>query len=308
MTSTPIAPVPSSGRRRPRRLRGSVFLPPFISLLTGVAGKVPRTVALRFGRGLGRLGWALSRRDRQRSFDHLAIAFPELPAKERERIARESFLYQGMNVAELLHLLGRDADEILPHIEFAGWENVEAARASGRPILILTGHCGSWELLAIALRARGMPPAGVARPLEDAKLQELLVKLRGHLGATTIARGTPGAARQLLGVLRRGGTLVMLIDQDTRVDGVWVPFFGRPAFTPVGAAEIALRQKAEVVPAFFERRPDGGHLVRFHPPLSLPDDPQAATALMTEKIEEQVRRRPEQWVWWHKRWRRQPPA
>jgi KDO2-lipid IV(A) lauroyltransferase len=74
----------------------------------------------------------------------------------------------------------------------------------------------------------------------------------------------------------------------------------------VGAAEIALRQKARVIPSFIERLPDGDHLVTFHPALDLPADPREATALMTAKIEEQVRRRPEQWVWWHKRWRRQP--
>lgn len=98
----------------------------------------------------------------------------------------------------------------------------------------------------------------------------------------------------------------MLIDQDTKVDGVWVPFFGRPAFTPVGAAELALRQKAIVLPFFIERKADGDHLLRFLPPLDLPDDPREATALMTRAIEEQVRRRPEQWVWMHRRWRRQP--
>ena len=64
------------------------------------------------------------------------------------------FLSPGMNAAELLHLLRRDAKEILPHLEIQGWENVEAARATGRPILILTGHCGNWELIAVALHER----------------------------------------------------------------------------------------------------------------------------------------------------------
>jgi KDO2-lipid IV(A) lauroyltransferase len=134
----------------------------------------------------------------------------------------------------------------------------------------------------------------------------MLAGLRERFGTPTIARGTEGAARQLLITLRRGGALGMLIDQDTKVDGVWVPFFGRPAFTPVGAAKIALRQKTAVIPTFIERLPQGRHLATFHPPLDLPGDPQEATALMTEKIEEQVRKHPEQWVWIHRRWRRQP--
>jgi Kdo2-lipid IVA lauroyltransferase/acyltransferase len=270
-------------------------------------GSVPRSTALRFGRTAGRLAWSLSGRDRRRALDHLALALPELPEEERRRIARLSFLSQGMNAAELLHLLRRDAREILPHMEVQGWENVEAARAAGRPILILTGHCGNWELLSVVMNERGLPPAGIARPLDDPRLQEMLVSIRGHLGATTIARGTRGAARQILGVLRSGGAIAMLIDQDTKVDGVWVPFFGRPAFTPVGGAELALKQDMRVVPTFMERRPDGGHILRFLPILELPGDPREATAVMTAAIEAQIRRRPEQWVWWHKRWRRQPP-
>ena len=148
--------------------------------------------------------------------------------------------------------------------------------------------------------------AVVARALEETGLNELLLGFRRRFGTATLERGAPGAARRLLRVLRAGGSLGMLIDQDTRVEGVWVPFFGRPAFTPVGAAKIALRQGAAVVPAFIERLADGTHLARFHPPLDLPADEVEATALMTRAIEEQIRRVPEQWVWMHRRWRRQP--
>jgi KDO2-lipid IV(A) lauroyltransferase len=261
------------------------------------------------GRGLGRLAWIAGRRDRRRALDHLALAFPELPGPDRRRLARDNFLHQGMNLAELLHLWRRDPAEILPHVEVAGWEELEAARSSGRLVLILTGHCGNWELLSPVLAARGIPLAAVARPVEDPEVQEMMVGLRRHLGTTTIPRGSRGASRQLLETLRRGGLLAMLIDQDTqKVDGVWVPFFGRPAWTPVAAAELALRHKAQVIPFFIERRADGDHLLRFHPALDLPEDPVEATARMTAKIEEQVRRRPEQWVWQHRRWRRRPPA
>jgi KDO2-lipid IV(A) lauroyltransferase len=260
---------------------------------------------------VGRLAWSLSGRDRRRALEHLSLALPELSEAERRRIARASFLNQGMNAAELLHLLRRGADrgvdQILPHIEVQGWENVEAARATRRPILILTGHCGSWEMLSVVLSHGGLPPAAIARQADDPRIQELIVKLRRQFGTTTIARGTRGAARQILEVLRSGGAIAMLIDQDTKVDGVWVPFFGRPAFTPVGPAELAIKQDMRVIPSFVERRPDGGHIARFHPILPLPGDPREATALMTAEIEKQVRRRPEQWVWWHKRWRRQPP-
>lgn len=274
--------------------------------------------AQAFGRGVGHLAWWLSRRDRQRALEHLERAYPGLPAAERQRIARACFLHQGTNLGEILRLMSGSCADVESWVDTEGWEEVEAAQRAGRPVLILTGHCGNWELLAALINCRGLGMRVVARELDSPELQELAMGLRRRFGTETIARGGAGAARQLLAAFREGGALGMLIDQDTRVEGVWVPFFGRPAYTPVGAAKIALRTprgsrrqgpgtSVAVIPSFIERLADGRHRARFHPPLELPDDPVEATARMTWAIEEQVRRVPEQWVWMHRRWRRQPP-
>jgi len=298
-------------RRAPRRLRG-VLLAALLRGLAAVLSPLSWAAAERCGRALGALAWRLGRRDRRRALDHLAIAFPDLAPAARRALARDCFRHQGMNLAECLHLLGRDCREVAAHVEVEGWEEVERARAEDRPLLIVTGHCGNWELLAALINCRGLGMAVVARALEEPELQALLAGLRDRFGTATIERGGEGAARAILGRLRRGGVLGMLIDQDTKVDGVWVPFFGRPAFTPVGPAKIALRQRAAVVPAFIERLPAGRgtrgtrHLARFHPAMDLPGDPGEATAAMTRAVEDQIRRRPEQWVWMHRRWRRQP--
>lgn len=264
--------------------------------------------AQRSGRVLGRLAWRLSRRDRRRALEHLALAFPDREPAWHRRVARGCFLHQGTNLAESLYLLHRTSADLDGYAVVEGWGEVEAARRAGRPLLILTGHCGNWELLAALINARGLGMKVVAREIESEHLNRLLLALRARFGTGTIERGGAGAARQLLSTLRGGGALGMLIDQDTHVDGVWVPFFGRPAFTPVGAAKIAAKLGAAVIPTFIERRTDGKHLARFHPLLDLPADETEATAAMTAVIERQVRRVPEQWVWWHKRWRRQPPA
>ena len=279
-----------------------------LKTLTGTLGRLPWRASQRVGQAIGSLGWRLSRRDRRRTLDHIAIADPGLSEAERRRLGRDCFRHHGTTLGECLHLFHRDCNFIASVVEIRGWEEVEKARAADRPILILTGHCGNWELLAAAINCRGLGMAVVARPLDEPDQQRMLAGLRERFGTPTIERGSEGAARQLLIALRKGGALGMLIDQDTKVDGVWVPFFGRPAFTPVGAAKIALRQHTAVIPTFIERLEDGRHLATFHPPLDLPDDATEATALMTAKIEEQVRKRPEQWVWMHRRWRRQPPA
>jgi KDO2-lipid IV(A) lauroyltransferase len=169
---------------------------------------------------------------------------------------------------------------------------------------MLTGHCGNWELLAGAVCARGLPVIAVARGLQSPVLQEALLRLRTSLGVRSAIRGRPMGVRVLRTVLNGEAALGVLIDQETRVDGVWVPFFGRPAYTPVGPAEFALRHRFVVVPVFIESNPDGSHVVRFHAPIDLPDDRVEATAVMTREVEGQVRRVPGQWVWIHRRWRR----
>lgn len=299
-------------RRKKSRLRARLepaLLNAALWLLASTLGRLSWSASQRVGRAIGSLAWTLSHRDRRRALDHLALAYPELSEEERRRLARGCFRHLGMVLGECLHLFHRDCAFVGSVVEILGFEEVETVRGEGRPLVLFTGHCGNWELLGAAVNCRGVGMTVVARSLDEPEQQEMLAGLRARFGTPTIERGSEGAARQLLGTLRKGGALGMLIDQDSgKMDGVWVPFFGRPAFTPIGAAKIALKQKAAVVPVFIERLPDGRHRVRFQPPLDLPDDPEQATALMTAKIEEQVRRLPEQWVWMHRRWRRQPEA
>ncbi len=297
-------------RRKKSRLKARLepaLLNAGLWVLSSTLGRLPWRASQRVGRALGTLGWTLSRRDRRRALDHLALAFPDLSDQERRRLGRDCFRHLGTVLGECLHLYHRDCAFVGSIVEVQGFEVVEQVRREGRPLVLFTGHCGNWELLGAAVNCRGVGMTVVARSLDEPEQQERLAALRARFGTPTIERGGEGAVRQLLGTLRRGGALGMLIDQDSgKMEGVWVPFFGRPAFTPVGAAKIALKQKAAVVPVFIERLAGGTHRVRFQPPLDLPDDPQTATALMTTRIEEQIRRRPEQWVWMHRRWRRQP--
>jgi KDO2-lipid IV(A) lauroyltransferase len=288
-------------RLEPALLNGALWL------LSSTLGRLSWAGSQRAGRAIGSLAWRLSRRDRRRALDHLALAFPETPEAGRRALARGCFRHLGETLGECLHLFHRDCAFVGEVVEIRGFEEIEQVRRDGRPLVLFTGHCGNWELLGAAVNCRGVGMTVVARSLDEPEQQEMLAALRARFGTPTIERGSEGAARQLLGTLRRGEALGMLIDQDSgKMDGVWVPFFGRPAFTPVGAAKIALKQKAAVIPVFIERLEDGRHRITFQPPLDLPDDPQEATARMTAKIEEHIRRRPEQWVWMHRRWRRQP--
>jgi KDO2-lipid IV(A) lauroyltransferase len=172
-------------------------------------------------------------------------------------------------------------------------------------VVFATLHLGNWELMAVALARAGYPISTVAKESHDPRFTRLLARERARFGVECIYRGRPGAVAGILRALKRGRVLGLLIDQDTRVPGVFVPFFGREAFTPVAAAAIALRTGAPVVVGTIRRLRGGGHEVTIEP-CPLPAGERDATALITRRFEERVRRRPSQWVWFHERWRTQP--
>lgn len=297
-----------AGVRLKRLLRGAL-LEPGLRFGVWLAGLLSWRAAQRLGAAMGLLVRPLLQRDRRRMAEHLRIAFPEQSEKERRRLEKQCWRHLGISVFELLHIRGRSPAEASSHVEVVGFEEVEAARQGGKAVVVLTGHCGNWELISTANHSHGLGVAAIARELDEAALHDFAVDFRRHLGSETIARGSATATKQLLKVLRRKGSLVLLIDQDIKeAESVFVPFFGKMAWTPTAATDLALRLGAAVVPTFAERLEDGRHRLTFHPALDLPPDVTAATAMCTAEIEKQIRRRPEQWVWMHRRWRRQPPV
>lgn len=259
--------------------------------------------AQALGRGLGTLGWYLGGRERRRTIEHLARAFPELDQSAVRDLARACWRHLGENLGETLALFESGRAGALKHLDVVGLEHLTLATRSGRPVLALTGHCGNWELTGAYL---GDDAWAIVRAKGETSVVDQLVRdYRARLGVAALPRGTGEATRALLGVLKRpGAVLALLADQDFDAEGVIVPFFGHPAHTPVGPARLALKRNALVVPCFDERLASGRHLLTFHPPLDLPEDEVGATAVMTAVVEEQIRRVPAQWVWMHRRWRR----
>ncbi|MEM8959977.1 MAG: lysophospholipid acyltransferase family protein [Acidobacteriota bacterium] len=291
---------------RPLRRRVRSFaLPSIIGLLVQSLSRCSWRRAQRFGPVIGRLAWRWSRRDRERTLAHLEMAFPELDPRYRLWLAKASFAHLGTNIAEILHLLGRPVGEACKHFDVEGVEIFAQLREAGRPALVLTGHCGNWEMIPSLRYSHDVTIRALARGHDDPSLRDIIERLRDHLGTVNLPRGSRRASREMLRALRQGGVIGVLIDQDIATDGVWVPFFDHPAHTTTAPATLALKLGAAVVPVFDERLLDGRHRVVVHPVMDLPDDPVAATAAMTEVVEAQIRRAPEQWVWLHRRWRRQ---
>lgn len=287
----------------------------FVALTRG-GRRLMRAVGVR--RGL-RLAGALARplplvlREPTRlAHEHLALALPGLSAEERARIVREMYRGLACSLVEVLLLedLVRDPGR---YVDADGLELMDEALAAGKGVVAITGHIGNWELLAAYFAARGYPVTVIATPVKGSGLNAENVALRARVGVETVLRDGPGASRDILRTLRRGRILAILMDQDTRGQAAFVPYFGRAARTPVGPAVLAQRTGARLVGVFIHRMPDGRHRITVRRP-DLPEPPAGkaeaaawivdATARLTALIEEEVRRHPAEWVWWHRRWRR----
>jgi len=285
----------------------------YLSLKGLLAGARPLSLPSlrRLGRGLAWLAAALARGSGRRARRHLALAFPELREGERERIFRRFVLHTGEILGEVGWLANAPAEEILARTEFSGLHHLtEAAGPAGGAVLV-TAHCGNWEWMNLAITAAGVPLTVAAREIFDPRIDAAVQELRGRFGTESALRGRR-AGQKLLGALRAGRVIGLLIDQDIEAPGAFVTFFGHPAWTPTGAAVLAARAGRPIVTGFARRTAEGTMHLHFHPPLHPPpesaEEPGAAalTALLTARIEAQIRLAPEQWVWTHRRWRRQP--
>lgn len=277
-----------------------------------VPRQLPLDTALRLADRIGDLIYAVDRKTRERALAHLDIAYGEtLPGAEKERIARAALRNAARCFVEVTHMEDLKA-RFGAYVTVEGWEHVHAVLEAGKGAIVVTGHIGNWEVLAAYFAGRGIPIAGIARQMNDPRLNRLLVDFRARNGVRTIMRESPSSGREILKVLHERGVLALLIDQDIQAPSVSAPFFGRMARTPAAAAALAVRRDLPIVPAFARRRPHGGHYLSVLPPLYPPHSGDRRADVLTltrrcnEIIEERVRANPEEWVWWHKRWRRKP--
>jgi len=189
---------------------------------------------------------------------------------------------------------------------------LRAAHARGKGVVVVTAHIGAWELFARRIAAVGIPCGTAAKKSHDPRITALLQDTREQAGVRVFWRGTPMSAREILRFLQReNGIFGILIDQDTRVAGHFVPFFGRPAFTPRAAGDLAARLGAPLVFCCVHRVARGLHRMVVRPiDVALTGDRDrdslALTAAATRVIEDEIRQRPDEWVWMHPRWRTQP--
>jgi KDO2-lipid IV(A) lauroyltransferase len=226
-------------------------------------------------------------------------------------IARQSFANLGKSFMENIRIYHGRGDKILDSIRIVGRENYEQAQAQGKGVLVITGHCGNWELMAIAFARWFVRNSVVARPLNNRYVNQFLEDLRRTTGNDVIYKD--GAIRKILTKLRNNETVGILMDQAVlKEESCLDSFLGRPALTTKLPALMARKTGAPVVPIIMHRDQDGGHTIVVYPEVALSNVPdkdlavQMDTKKFSSYIEDYIREYPTQWLWGHRRWKRAP--
>lgn len=276
--------------------------------------RLPSPLAYGLGNALGWLWYILDGRHRRIALENLTKAFDgKLSEAEIQRMARSAFMNLAMMAVETCRSPLLTPENLDTFVAIEGREHYMRAKAKGKGILWITAHLGPWELLPLASALKGEPLSIVVRPLDNPYLDEALNRMRTRGGNRVIAKRQ--ALRAALEALGQGGSVAVLIDQNiTRKDGVFVEFFGRLACTAAAPAVLALRTGASVLPAAIFRRGRDRYTIVVEKELTLirtgnlKEDLVANTALFTRAIEELIRRAPDQWFWVHRRWKTQPQS
>ena len=284
-----------------------------IRLLLGLVRLLGWERSRRLGRWLGRRAWQLAGKERRVCVRQLAWAFPEMNEEQRRQLSRRVFEHLGQAAAEVANV--RRAPELSEWVEVGPDSRrvLDEALARGRGVVFVTAHCGNWELMARTLARLGYPINTIGRASYDPRLTRLIDDFRRQGGVHTLWRGDPELGHRLVEVLRRGEIMGFLIDQDTRVPGEFVPFFGKPAHTPSAPVTLARKTGAAVVVGFNHRRRPDGYAVKISSfQFSRESDEKRALledlAGLSRLIEEHITAHPEEWVWMHRRWRTRPPG
>jgi Kdo2-lipid IVA lauroyltransferase/acyltransferase len=254
------------------------------------------------------LFYYLSPKSRLIVLHNLRRSFPEKDTKEIIKIAKGVYRHFAIVAAEFFDLPYITRENIDQWVEVEGLEHALATLAKGKGALSIVAHFGNWELLTIAIPMYFRPMYIVYRPLDNPVIDNMVEYVRTMQGNVLIPKG--GSGKKVMELLKENHIIGILSDQNVAAyEGVFVDFFGRPACTGVGLAVMAMRSGAPVVPAFMARQKSGKYKLILKPAMEAvctedyQADLQINTQRFTKVVEEIVREYPDQWFWFHQRWK-----
>ena len=270
----------------------------------------PADPAIRFAdRMARRVGPKLSRH--KLMLTNLRNAYPEKAEEELQEIAVASWGHMGRLAAEYVfldRLFDFDPERPKPgRVEVSGIPIFVDLRDNPRPFIVFTGHTGNFELLPVAGKAFGLEVMVLFRPPNNPYIAKKIFDFR----ASRMGQLVPSHAGSSFALARRlehGGGVGVLVDQKFR-KGLKTTFFGRPVRTNPLLGKLVRQFNAEVYPARCIRLPDNRYRLEIEPKIELPRDEkgtldvQATAQILNDKVESWVREYPEQWLWYHDRWK-----
>jgi KDO2-lipid IV(A) lauroyltransferase len=269
--------------------------------------------ALRLAEGLAWIAYYVDRRHRLVADDNLRHAFPGVyDDRQRDRLVRAVYRHFCMMLMEIVHLPRKlHATTWRQYMELVGGRYIVGALLSGRPVMIVTGHFGNWELAGYALGLLGFRTYAIARRLDNPYLDDFLLnRFRQRTGQTILDKKDMEGIQS---VLAAGGAVATLGDQDAGQRGLFVDFFGRPASTHKAIALLTLNYNALMLvsgtprvaePTQYESVAE--ELIDPSDYANHPDVMRALTEHFTAVLERRIRQHPEQYFWLHRRWKHQP--
>lgn len=280
-------------------------------LLLRLVALLPLPVLHAFGHFTGWLFWQLSHKRKRIALRNIARCLPELSPREQEALARHVLRQECMALWEMPYIwfgpTGRTRAKIRDTV---GGELFEAAVAQGKGVILLAPHMGSWESVGL-VQALHHPLAIPYKP-QNSQFEELIHRGRSRYGIALIPAIGGGVRQQLTPLLAQNAAVAIMADQDPPPGrGVFAPFFGIPAHTPVLASRLLQATGARALYFYGERLPRGrGFRTHFHPVDNAvyATDSVVSAAAINAGFETLIRRAPAQYWWGYERFRRQPPG
>ncbi len=269
---------------------------------------LPRSWALSCGALVGQVGWWLRIR-RRLVLANLAIAFPELSVRQRQRLAAAASRNFGRTVAEFVRFAGRDRRRVGELVAVEGERELREALAEGKGAIVVTAHLGAWALYVTALAARGIPSALLVGRQHNPYVDRFILGIPGD-AVKFISKGRT-APREIIKSLQQGRTVVMVADQDAGPRGTFAPFFGRLVSTLPLPGAIAARFRPPLFLMVGHRVKGGRHQLHLRslplPPAWHEEQMRVEVATTCNRaLEDAIRAHPEQYFWYHRRFRRYP--
>jgi len=276
----------------------------FINLL-------PEGPALWMGRRVGNLMYLLDLEHRRVALENLQIAFGQEKSKEEMlAIAKKNFQNLGMMAVEFFRIPHMDIETYRKKVETDGVDEALKVLEENKGALLLIGHFGNWELMAMMSKVINKPILVIAKPIKNNQfLERWFIESRRGIGLEVIP--PKNATLKVIQALSQNKVVGIMFDQrGKRSKGIWANFFGRQVPTTPGLAVMALKSGAPVLPVFMIRNDFRKHRLIVKKPLELihtgdfNGDIEANTQLFNDTLESIIREYPDQWLWIHRRWER----